>query len=97
MCSQPRHSLLTDWEPNQPITIRLKELLRVTGLGRSTVFKMMNPRSRLYDETMPTGFKLFDSPNAPRFFFYHEVIAWLTCRAEHSRSKRSDTNGVLEA
>lgn len=97
MSGQSLPLLLTAWEPNQPLTIRLKEFLRVTGLGRSTAFEMWNPRSRLYDETMPVGFKLFDSPNAPRFFFFHEVVAWLMYRAEQSRSQRTPEKGVLEA
>lgn len=97
VCGQPSSTLLTAWEPNQPITIRLKQFLKLTGIARSTAFKMWDPRSCRYDEKMPVGFKLFDSPNAPRFFFYDEVVAWLMYRAEQSRSNRAGKKGVLEA
>ena len=97
VCDQSCPSLLTAWEPNQPITIRFKHFLKVTGIGRSTVFKMWNPRSHLYDAKMPRGFRLSDSPNAPRFFFYSEVVEWLMYRAEQYRANPSTKEGVLEA
>jgi hypothetical protein len=93
----PPSRLPTAQETDQPITIRFKQFLKVTGLARSTAFEMWNSRSRLYDAKMPVGFKFFESPNAPRFFFYDEVVAWLMYRAELSRSKGATKKGVLEA
>ena len=97
VCGQPGSALLTAWVPDQPFTIRLKQFLKVTGLGRSTAFKMWNPRSPLFDARMPRGFKLFNSPNAPRFFFYRDVVEWLMFRAEQYRANPSAKEGVLEA
>lgn len=97
LCRPYSSSLLVAWEPNQPITIRFKQFLKLTGIGRSTAFEMWNPRSRLYDEKMPVGFKLFNSPNSPRFFFYQEVIAWLAYRAEQPCPEHVAKKGGLEA
>lgn len=97
VCGQPGSTLLTAWEPDQPITIRFKQFLKMTGIARSTAFEMWNPRSRLYDEAMPVGFKLSDSKNAPRFFFYRDVVEWLQYRSEQWRSKRTAKDGVLAA
>ncbi|MEW9572259.1 hypothetical protein ABQJ54_10900 [Rhodanobacter sp. Si-c] len=82
---------------DQPITIKLKEFLKLTGIARSTAFEMWNPRSKRYDEAMPVGFRLSDSKNAPRFFFYWDVVEWLQYRAELWRSRHAGKRGVLAA
>jgi prophage regulatory protein len=38
--------------------LREKQVIRVTGLGRSSVWSFGNPRSRYYDPTFPKPIKL---------------------------------------
>lgn len=96
-CGVPMPTMLAPADPNLPLAIPFKQFLKVTGLGRSTSFEMRNPKSPRYDALMPQGFTLFDSPNATRYFFYHEVVAWLEHRAEKCRADRLPKKGELLA
>lgn len=39
-------------EPQQRI-LRMRELTKIVGLSRSTIYEKLNPESRYYDETFP--------------------------------------------
>lgn len=41
--------------------IRLKQVIALTGLSRSTIYERMNPKSRRYDATFPKAIKLSSS------------------------------------
>lgn len=68
----------------EPI-IRFRELLRITRVGRSKAYLLMNPKSIGFDPDYPTGFPLFDSPRSPKAFYRHEAIAWVEKRANKQR------------
>ncbi|HGD8385452.1 TPA: helix-turn-helix transcriptional regulator, partial [Escherichia coli] len=42
----------TQPEPQQRI-LRMRELTKIVGLSRSTIYEKLNPESRYYDETFP--------------------------------------------
>ncbi len=65
--------------------VRFRELLRVTQVGRSKAYELMNPKSPGFDPDFPTGFPLFDSPRSPKVWYRHEAIAWVEGRANKQR------------
>ncbi|MDU4393474.1 MAG: AlpA family phage regulatory protein [Acinetobacter ursingii] len=38
--------------------IGLKQVVSFTGIGKATIYNMMNPKSKYYDETFPKQVKL---------------------------------------
>ena len=44
-------------EPQQRI-LRMRELTKIVGLSRSTIYEKLNPESRYYDETFPKPVRL---------------------------------------
>lgn len=61
-------------------TLRFKELLQVTSVGRSQAYVLMKT-----DPDFPKGIPLYDSENSPKFYWTHEAIAWLRGRAAKVR------------
>ncbi|EHE2558673.1 helix-turn-helix transcriptional regulator [Escherichia coli] len=47
----------TQPEPQQRI-LRMRELTKIVGLSRSTIYEKLNPESRYYDETFPKPVRL---------------------------------------
>lgn len=68
----------------EPI-VRFRELLKVTQVGRSKAYELMNPKSPGFDPDFPIGFPLFDSPRSPKAWYRHEAIAWVEGRANKQR------------
>ncbi|MDM5087938.1 AlpA family phage regulatory protein [Aeromonas bestiarum] len=54
--------------------IRLKELLRLIGLSRSTVYDRNNPKSKRFDPSFPRPIKL---GAASVGWSLNEVMAWI--------------------
>jgi prophage regulatory protein len=70
---------------SNPKIIRLDELISMTGLARSTLYDIQNPKSPRFDPSFPKKIKL--SLRAVGFFL-EDVIAWLNNRktgAEQSK------------
>lgn len=57
--------------------IRLRELVQVVGLARSTLYDIQNPKSSRFDPTFPAKVRL--SGRAVGWFWV-EVQAWLKSR-----------------
>ncbi len=54
--------------------IRLPELLHIVGIGRSSWYGLLNPRSSTYDEKAPKPFRLGRAATA---WWLHEVLAYV--------------------
>lgn len=61
--------------------IRLKELLRLIGLSRSTVYDRTNPKSTRFDPSFPRPIKL-GAASVGRSL--NEVMAWIAARPQVS-------------
>lgn len=67
--------------------LRFREVLKLTKVGRSKAFDMMNKKSSGYDPYFPEGFPLFDSPRSPKAWYRDEVFAWIEARAKKRELK----------
>ncbi|MGY0504817.1 helix-turn-helix transcriptional regulator [Luteimonas sp. e5] len=67
--------------------IRLPEVLRLTGLSRSTWYAKLNPRDSAYDPEAPRPFKLGASPGSPSAWWAWEVIAYLQAKSETRQAR----------
>jgi len=59
--------------------IRLKELTRLIGLSRSTIYDRMNPKSKRFDPSFPRPIKL---GLASVGWNLSEVMAWIASRPQ---------------
>lgn len=66
--------------------IRLREVLGILGIGKSTLYARLNPKSPSHDPAMPGPFKLGNSDRSPSAWWHHEVQAYLESRAELQRA-----------
>ena len=69
--------------------IRLREVLSMLGISKSTLYSRINPASSSYDLEMPKPFKLATGENnerAPSMWWESEVIAYLEvcAKARHA-------------
>ena len=67
--------------------IRLPEVLRTLGIGKSSWYQRLNPRSPSYDPLAPQPFKLGNSERSPSLWWRSEIIAYLEIRAAASRTR----------
>ena len=66
--------------PAQTI-IRLKQVIVLTGLSRSTIYDRMNPKSKRYDASFPKSIKLGAALQAGAVgWIESEVQAWIKQR-----------------
>ena len=72
---------------DEPI-LRFPELLKVTKVGRSKAYDLMNPKSPAFDPDYPAGFPLFDSPRSPKAYWRHEALAWIEGRSNKFRNQQ---------
>ena len=79
--AHPMNPIVPAWQPDGP-TLRFKELLKVTRVGKSKAYELMKT-----DPSFPQGIPLYDSDRSPMFFWTHEAIAWVNSRATKFRSK----------
>jgi prophage regulatory protein len=62
--------------------LRMKQLIEYTGLSRSTLYDMMDIKSKHYDSTFPRGIKLTE---ATVFWLESEVNTWIDSKILLSR------------
>lgn len=65
----------TEIKKNQ--ILRLKHVLKLCGIGRSTVYEKLNPKSKRYDASFPRPIKLSVSAIG---WFEQDVIDWLNSK-----------------
>lgn len=75
------------WDVSTPLAIPRDQLLKISGLTRSKSYEIENPKHPHFDKDFPEGFRLFDSPNAKKVYWYSEVIEWLRKREAISNAK----------
>lgn len=73
--------------PSHDRAIRLPEVLRILGIGKSSWYERLNPRSSSYDPSAPQPFKLGNSERSPSVWWHSEIIAYLETRAATSRNR----------
>ena len=62
-----------------PRMLNLKDVNQITGLGRSTIYDMMDAKSTRYDQSFPKQVKL----SAGRVAWIEgELIAWLNAKIQ---------------
>ncbi|KAB0650388.1 AlpA family transcriptional regulator [Acinetobacter bohemicus] len=69
----------------QPIEriIRLKHVIELTGLSRSTIYDRLNPKSKRYDASFPKSIKLGTMLNVGAVgWIESEIQAWIKQRIE---------------
>ena len=71
----------TESAPNA--ACRLKDLLRLTGLSRSTIYGRINKNSSQYDPTFPKPFPLDGGAQlrGAKGWRVHEINAWLDAQS----------------
>nr|HNH43606.1 AlpA family phage regulatory protein [Agitococcus sp.] len=85
--------IIEDTEMNMPINttishqptykmLRMKQLIEQTGLSRSTLYDIMDVKSKRYDPTFPRAIKLTE---ATVCWLESEVNAWLESKIKNSR------------
>jgi prophage regulatory protein len=62
--------------------LRMKQLIEQTGLSRSTLYEMMDVKSKRYDPTFPRGIKLTE---ATVCWLESEVNAWIDSKIKQNR------------
>lgn len=70
--------------PDSP-TLAFKGLLKVTNLSRSKAYELMKS-----DPDFPQGIPLYDGERSPKFYWTHEVMAWLEARSNKFRNESKD-------
>lgn len=73
--------------------IRLREVLNMLGISKSTLYSRINPASPSYDLEMPKPFKLGTGDNnerAPSMWWESEVVAYLEVCAQARASNVGD-------
>lgn len=63
--------------------LRLKQVVEYTGLSRSTVYDIMDAKSKRYDSTFPRSVQLTQATVA---WIESEVITWLDGKIKQSRA-----------
>lgn len=76
--------------------IRLKQLKAKTGLGGSTTYDRMNPKSKTYDPDFPLPIKLGAGKNAPVAWVESEVDIWIAKQIEAHRKPNAAKSGGTE-
>lgn len=72
---------LTQTQPSHKM-LRMKQLIEQTGLSRSTLYDMMDVKSKRYDPTFPRAIKLTE---ATVCWLESEVNAWIDSKVKQSR------------
>ncbi len=63
--------------------LRLKQVVEYTGLSRSTIYDIMDAKSKRYDSTFPRSVQLTQATVA---WIESEVITWLDGKIKQSRA-----------
>lgn len=65
--------------------IRIRQVLGMLGIGKSTLYARLNPKSESYDPKMPPPFRLGASARSPSVWWEHEVLEFLESSATACR------------
>lgn len=68
--------------PGQLRIIRLKQVIELTGLSRSTIYDVMNPKSTRYDPDFPKSIQLTQGTVG---WVYTEVEQWIENKIKQAR------------
>lgn len=68
--------------PGQLRIIRLKQVIELTGLSRSTIYDLMNPKSTRYDPDFPKSIQLTQGTVG---WVYTEVEQWIENKIKQCR------------
>jgi prophage regulatory protein len=60
--------------------LRLRAVMRRTGLSRSTLYGLMNPKSKYYDSSFPRRIYLTGRTGGAIGFIESEVSQWIESR-----------------
>lgn len=64
------------------IFIRLSKVKEITGLSRSTIYAMLNPKSKYFDPSFPKQIKLSNASRSAVAWLLAEIEAWQMSRLE---------------
>ena len=67
-----------------PKMLRIKQVIELTGLSRTTIYALMNPSSSRHDPTFPQRVPL---TRATVGWIASEIAAWLESRIAQSRQQ----------
>lgn len=67
--------------------VRQPELVHLTGLSRSTLADLQNPKSPRFDATFPTKIRLTGTTGKAIGYFLCEVLEWLESRKVVSQAR----------
>jgi prophage regulatory protein len=70
-------------EESDFLVLRLKRVVEVVGLSRSTIYDRINPKSPRYDDTFPQPIRL---GGASVGWLYSDIKIWIESRVESSRA-----------
>jgi prophage regulatory protein len=77
---------------NSPVKIlRIKDVIALTGLCRSSIYNKINPRSPYYDQNFPKSFKLGLRTTG---WLNADIENWLTALKENQHGKYEMEAGV---
>lgn len=65
--------------------LRLLEVQRRTGLSRSTIYNLINPKSKYYDLTFPKRINLTGVKGGAIGFLESDIEVWISKRALTAR------------
>jgi predicted DNA-binding transcriptional regulator AlpA len=82
--TETRPSSAPAWQPDSPAML-LSDLLRATKISRSKAYELMKS-----DPDFPQGIPLYDGERSPKFYWTHEVMAWLEARSNKFRNQSKD-------
>lgn len=65
-----------------PKILRLKQVLALTGLGRTSIYNRLNPKAKSYDPAFPRPVRLSNCPGKRGAigFLESEILAWIDSR-----------------
>lgn len=69
--------------------VRLEQVMKLTGLGRSSIYNRMDERSEQYDPTFPRNFPLGPMAGSAVGWDEEKVAAWVAAQADRAMLPRS--------
>lgn len=61
--------------------LRLPEVVKRTGLSRTTLYNLMDTKSKYYDPSFPKRVSLTGRPGGAVGFLEHEINDWISSKA----------------
>jgi hypothetical protein len=82
----PSAQLLAAWAL-YGLTVDFKQMQKLSKVGRNKAYELQKE-----DEAFPLGIPIYDGDKSPKFFWTHEVVAWIEARDAKARTKRKNSN-----